>query len=592
MNMTATRNRMLAGVISAISFIAACALHGEAMTLDVQSGSQTFSADISADSLNKTGAGEAVVDASSIVVSGRATSSAGTLVITNSGTRSFGSLMAADGRFVFADAGAVSAGAAFVRSSPACAWLSLNGNTTLNGSSGTMQIAASAGQRGCVHVGEGASLSANELQIGQSGQGYCIVDGGSVSVSKAKVSANGGTARIVADGGSFVSVGAITVAESSAATDEETLVAVYGAGGVVKSTGGDFEVRASSAHRTVVAACDGGVFGAQHVTKTASANSTLHLGFNGGILAPTYPYNFFNNLEPDSLTIYEKGLTIDTSEAKNGGAFGATWLTKPIAGPTGSSIEEIVLPDDAAFLAESYSGPVPVVITGTGVGAAAVAEYDAETRAITAIRVVCPGTGYDGTTTASIRSEDGATTYPCPVTMAVARNTGSLAKRGGAVYRLYGGNTYGGDTIAEGGELVLMADDSLPATSGIICRDGATFNLNNKNGGSFTVPRLGGAGGTISGGSVTVTTELAFDGGEVLAASGPLTMTGSLAIGANARLSVANHKSLATNERYEILHANGGITGVPTADGRFKVEVSNGSIFITRREAGCIVLFR
>ena len=568
---------------------------GEALAVDVPDGIvQTNSADIAAASLNKTGEGELVLNGSSIVVSGRATSSAGKLTVMGSGTRSFNSLMVADGIMEFDNAGTISTGGSFVRSDSLCAMLSLVGDTTLAGSD-TMGIAAESGRRGCVYVGEGATLSlaGKEFQIGKAGQGHCIVAGGSVVAGSAKLCETGGTARIVVDGGSFVSSGAMTVAApSAAATDEETLVAVSGEGGVVKSTGGDFEVKATSAHRTVVAVCDGGVFGAQHVTKTASADSTLHLGFNGGVLAPTYPYNFFNNLEPDSLTVYEKGMTIDTSEAKNGGNFGATWLTKPIAGPIGSSVEEIALPTDAAFQSEAYSGPVPVVITGTGVGAAAVAEYDAETRAITSIRVVCPGTGYDGTTTASIKSEDGATTYACPVTMAAARNTGSLTKRGGAVYRLWGGNTYGGDTIAEEGELVLWDDTSLPATSGIICRNGATFNLNSKNGGAFTVPRLGGAGGTISGGNVTVTESLVFDGDEIAVASGPLQMTGSLTLGANTSVQLANHKSLEPNTRYEVLRATGGVSGTLSDGDRFKVEVSGGSIFLTVKNSGLSIFVR
>lgn len=568
-----------------------CVSSGETLTLDVQEGSQTFSSDMSADSLNKTGAGEAVVNAPSVVVSGRATSSAGVLKFTGSGTRTFGSLMADAGRLVFADAGDVSVDSVFVRSSSASAWLSLAGTTAINGSQ-TLQIAASAGTRGCVFVGDGARLSFSAFQAGESGQGHCVVEGGSVAVSgETTLSANGGAARIVAAGGSFVSAGTISVAATSSTADEETLIAAYD-GGVVKSTGGDFAVKATFAHRTVVAACDGGVFGAQHLTKTASAASTLHLGFNGGVLAPTYPYNFFNNLEPDSLTVYEKGMTIDTSETKNGGNFGAVWLTKPIVGPKGSSIGEIALPTGAPFLSEVYSGPVPVVIAGTGVGAAAVAEYDAETHAITSIRVVCPGTGYDETTTASVRSEDGRATYSCPVTVVAAKNTGSLTKRGGAAYRLWGGNAYGGDTICEGGELVLWADDSLPATSGVICRDGATFNLNGKNDGSFAVPRLGGAGGTISGGNVTVTESLVFDGNEIAAASGPLQMTGSLTLGANVSVRLGRLRSLEPNVRYEVLHAAGGISGTPLSDRRCKVEVENGSIWLTRRASGLSVLVR
>lgn len=567
---------------------------GEALVLDVPEGStQTESESIAAASLNKTGAGELVLDGPSIVVSGRATSSAGKLTVTGAGTRSFGSLMAAEGILEFDNAGTVTAGAGFIRSSSLCATMSLVGTNALNGT-GTWQIAAGAGQRGCLRIGDGSAFAlSGEFQMGQSGCAHLELDGGSLAASSTmRLSQGGGTASIVANGGSFTTSGAIEVGASNAAAGGETLVAAYGAGGVVK-TSGDFAVKAAAAHRTVVAACDGGVFGAAHVTKAASDVSKLHLGFNGGVLAPTYPYNFFNDLEPDSLTVYENGMTIDTSETKNNGAFGAVWLTKPIAGPTGQSVAAIGLPSDVAFPSECYSGPVPVTIAGAGVGAAAVAEYDPVTRQIASIRIVSPGTGYDENTTATIPSEDGARTYSCPVTMVAARNTGSLRKRGGAVYRLYGGNTYGGDTVAEGGELVLWADDSLPATSGIICRDGATFNLNNKNGGAFTVPRLGGVGGVISGGSVTVTESLVFDGADIAAATQPLQMTGSLTLGANVRLQVDNAKGLEAGVRREVLHADGGISGAVGNDGRFKVEISNGSVFLTKRIGpGLILTFR
>lgn len=570
---------------------------GEALVFDVPEGmSMTYADDIDAASINKTGGGDALVNADSVVLSGRATSSAGTLRVTGGGTRSFGSLMAADGVFEFFDAGTVFVkSGGFVRSSSLCAMMSFAGATVMESGSGTWQIAAESGQRGFLRVDEGSSLSVGASQMGKSGVAYCVLDGGAISVSGATtLSENGGTVCLVADGGMYVSTGAVSVAMSCAGMGAETLVAALGESGVFKSIGSDasdFSVGGSAAHRTIVAACDGGVFGAAHVMKK-STDATLHLGFNGGVLSPTYPYDFFGGHEPDSLTIYEKGLVIDTSETKNGGSFGAVWLTKPATGPTGLSIASIDLPTDPAFYAESYSGPVPVTISGTGVGAAVFASYDAVTRKIVSIRIACPGTGYDGDTTATIPSEDGKSSYACSVVMTEAKNTGSLTKRGGATFRLYGGNEYGGDTIAEGGELILWSDDSLPVTSGIFCRNGATFNLNNKCGGMFTVPRLGGSGGKISNGDIKVTEELAFDGAEIAVATNPLQMTGSLSLGQDVRLTVLHPKSLMPGVRYEVLRAAGGILGTIVEDGRFKVEIADGSIFLTRKPLGLILMVR
>ena len=74
--------------------------------------------------------------------------------------------------------------------------------------------------------------------------------------------------------------------------------------------------------------------------------------------------------------------------------------------PSGKVVASIALPSEAAN-ATTYCGPAEVTISGTGVGAAAVAEFDSKTRRITGITVVSPGTGYDDTTTATIESPGG-----------------------------------------------------------------------------------------------------------------------------------------------------------------------------------------
>jgi len=65
-----------------------------------------------------------------------------------------------------------------------------------------------------------------------------------------------------------------------------------------------------------------------------------------------------------------------------------------------------------------------------------------------------------------------------------------------------------------------------------------------------------------------------------------------LTLGANVRLQVANSASMEVGVRYEVLHANGGISGSLHEDAGFTIEISNSSIFLTRRHSGFVLFVR
>lgn len=112
-----------------------------------------------------------------------------------------------------------------------------------------------------------------------------------------------------------------------------------------------------------------------------------------------------------------------------------------------------------------------VNIDGDGYGAVAFAEYDSELQMVTNITIVAGGTGY---TKAEVKLYCGAVamsgcTYAATVGGPVS---GSFTKRGAGDFTLLAANTYGGDTILEGGILRLGVEDAIPEGTAIVCAGG------------------------------------------------------------------------------------------------------------------------
>lgn len=283
--------------------------------------------------------------------------------------------------------------------------------------------------------------------------------------------------------------------------------------------------------------------------RAATANSKYYVNFDGGVLKVRNYGTFFQNNfltydDPDRLTVYAGGLTVDTSEAsKDGGVF---WNV-PVQKPSGNALKSVSLPTDAAFV-NKYIAPPRVVISGVNQhGATAVAELDEATGTLTGITVTSPGNDVPSDITVTIASGDGKATYACPFEVGPHATSGGLVKRGAGLLQLLmpaaTPNTYEGATVVEAGTLEFLYD-SYPAGSPLVLKGGEA-----KFGGGWTrtVPSLEGFGAlTLSGsGVVEVTDELRLSCADLFGAGRSLAVTGRLRLADGVRLVVTDPENLA-----------------------------------------------
>lgn len=338
----------------------------------------------------------------------------------------------------------------------------------------------------------------------------------------------------------------------------------------------------TNAYTGILAVNDGALFRAAKVYRDSSASAAGSLSYfglsvNGGVLSPggadTWSGEWcVNAAAPNDVLVHGGGIVVEPESA------GAYSFKFPLAAPTGKVVASVALPDSAAFLADNkYMGPARVVISGAGRGAAAVAEFDEATRTITGIRVVAPGTDYDDSTTATITSSDGSTTYVCAVTVADAPTTGAgLTLRGNGTLTLKAANTYKGPTSVEGGTLVFQHASGIPSGSDISVAAGATLDL---NGIARTTPRLSGAG-TIAG-SLTVTEGLSF----AMQSNATMQVSGTVTLADGAEIVLTGSLDDLDKERRNVLlRAEGGIVrqgslALPELPSQWKVSVTDTTVY-------------
>lgn len=342
----------------------------------------------------------------------------------------------------------------------------------LTGPSGSSFISTdnAAGAAGYFEL-SGGTVARHRLNMGRGGTGFYHQKGGTLSGTDESILSQGGRGTLRMTGGTMQLANLVV---GSSGTDSKFASAPNGGRSLVALSGAGTELHASyvtmartNAFSSVLAVNDGAAFVPARIRKSVDAKKSIHhpafhISFNGGILKPSKSYDLFDtanhSMDPDTFTIHPGGIVVDTSATR--GTSGKPELSEmwmPMGSPSGKVVASIALPSEAAN-ATTYCGPPEVTISGTGVGAAAVAEFDSKTRRITGITVVSPGTGYDDTTIATIESPDGSTAYTCDVTMADAVATGGLTKRGAQVLRLRGANTYGGPTRCEEGNLVFQGN--------------------------------------------------------------------------------------------------------------------------------------
>ena len=194
-------------------------------------------------------------------------------------------------------------------------------------------------------------------------------------------------------------------------------------------------------------------------------NCRVFVNFNGGVLRASGAYDYiFGNAdgtsgaEPERVTVYEKGATVDTQ--------GHTihW-TRPFLAPTGRRIKRITITDSTLLQANYGIGPGIVRIeSSSGAGASAFAIFDSTNRQLSAeVEVTSGGWDYEASPTVAIETPtDVNATVACTVETETAPTTGGLTKSGAGTMKLWGVNTYGGATRLEGGTLEFIDANGYP----------------------------------------------------------------------------------------------------------------------------------
>ena len=480
-----------------------------------------------------------------------------------------------------------------------------------------------AGARGLLKVEDGAAFT-NKIYLGDTAKtcGAVYQTGGSVlmscnSTADGKWGAAGygfydaaagtlGIGHCLNIGGSGTSGTGILRVSGGDVTDRGDLFVCSGATGVVHVTGGRFEVTQSlrlgqrewaeaTARGTGILTIDGpgavvkvnnimslgqrlspaiGVLNINDgklevvnpIQNSPNNGSTVfytdasqkegYVNFNGGTLRPvSADMQLFATSalgKPTKVTVFAGGAVIDAN-GRN------TFVGVPLEAPSGWGVASIALPQN--FTQTDWLGPQHVsILGGSGRGATAITDFDATFGTISRIIVTSPGQGYaEGDTLAvSIPNNHYTGTLACTATL-VPLASGGLTVTNGSVnagtVTLNAVNTYTGATVVAAGTLKVGVANAIAASRAALVAPGATLNLNGL--GDLSVDSLGG-GGTVANGNVTAA-GLVFPA--ATATNSTLTLTGSLTLGANARVSVTGVNDSFPQKNRTLLIAVGGING-------------------------------
>ena len=307
---------------------------------------------------------------------------------------------------------------------------------------------------------------------------------------------------------------------------------------------------------------DGATLAYKKLYKEANDAAKFYLNFNGGVLKPGNCWQAIGQddadngkqtaiKKPTAVMLYEKGLVVDITNAKNGsGNPDTTFIDCDLSAPTNGSIVSIAVPSGAKTM--RYIHAPRVLITGDGQGASAVAVFDSTTERVTGIKVTSPGFGYTQATvmmernaylkTVADRTASG-NAWTCTATIGSVASGGLRVIGAGNKQRLnlLGRNTYAGVTVVENASVRFDGAATHPDKGGLDIGKGSEVKLT----AAIVAGSLAGQGEITGGPSVSGVTNLLVDA-TALFADGytPLSSEGAVAFGENAKVTITGLREL------------------------------------------------
>ena len=209
---------------------------------------------------------------------------------------------------------------------------------------------------------------------------------------------------------------------------------------------------------------NGGVLRAAAVVKgTEYFDRYVAVSFDGGTLkAGAAGRDVFSGV--DEISVFSGGAAVDT-DGKTGNR-----TSVPFSSPLPGGVKSVPF-------TPVYSALRPQVkIEGDGMGASAIAQFDEESGRVSGIRILCPGWGYTRAEAKVFTSTYGLVdsgnidaTVACEIGNF---ESGGFTKKGEGDFTFNAANTYGGNTVIEGGVLRLGVTGALPEGSRLVFKGG------------------------------------------------------------------------------------------------------------------------
>ena len=408
------------------------------------------------------------------------------------------------------------------------------------------------------NISGGRFVAAGDWYLGAYGEGVLDMTGGelyhtpsSVRKSRCRLGGWDGFAAVRVAGGAVFN--ATNIAEAlimpgySRSESSSEMTVEDGGAVLTTSKGISLGMGASETYSHSVLNMNGGVVSTYHVTRSrnyvypsdewpegkstseAFANTYAFVNCNGGTLknlgwSALFGSRTSDSYPPNRVTLYERGLTIDSN--------GMNCRLDPGGGlqaPEGLGVVSVKWDEETD--GKGFVGSPRVKIVGDGLGATAWADFDVTTRTVKQIYVTAPGNNYTYANAQIVMNKKVVKTVPCTVGQTIS---GGLVKIGSADVKITATNTYTGATVIRKGSLTLGADDVFSCKSKLVL-DGGNLDMNGKkqvfssvevteNGGNVVNGTLTLSGLTVDFNDVRAGKSLIYNGDIVFAAGAELTL--------------------------------------------------------------------